>query len=334
MSKQECVLKKTSIGGQALIEGVMMRGPERTAMAVRHTSGEIRMEEWENPKNNRWAITKWPLIRGVFNFVDSLVFGMKCLMKSAEMSGLEEELEDAMEESDTDSEDEKEAKKTANKKKADALMNVVMVVGMVLGVALSLVLFMWLPAVLFRALAPLCSSFLPEGSSAYGVVRGIFEGLLRLVIFLVYMIIVSRMKDIRRTFMYHGAEHKSIFCYEKGLPLTVENVRKQKRFHPRCGTSFMILMLIVGIFISILIPIDNTVIRTVVKILLLPLTVGIGYELIKLAGRKDNWFTRFISAPGVWVQHITTVEPDDDMIECAIKALEAVIPEDGEADKW
>ena len=346
MSKkqQECVLKKTSIGGQALIEGVMMRGPYRTAMAVRHTSGEIRMDEWDNPVSKRWAITKWPLIRGVFGFIDSLTVGMKCLMKSAEMSGLEEELEDAMEEENALPEDateeqiaaaeaEKEAKKAANKKKADALMNVVMVIGMVLGVALSLVLFMWLPTVLFKALAPLIPNF-NEGTSAYQVVRGIFEGVLRMVIFLGYMIAVSRLKDIRRTFMYHGAEHKSIFCYEKGLPLTVENVRKQKRFHPRCGTSFMILMLIVGIFISILIPINNTIIRTVVKLLLLPLTVGIGYELIKLAGRCDNWFTRFISVPGVWVQHITTVEPDDSMIECAIKALEAVIPEDSEADKW
>ena len=337
MSKQqECVLKKTSIGGQALIEGVMMRGPERTAMAVRHTSGEIRMEEWENPTNKRWAITKWPLIRGVFGFIDSLTMGMKCLMKSAEMSGIEEELEDAMEEESADkkvSEEEKSAADEKKKKKAETLMNVVMVIGMVLGVALSLVLFMWLPTVLFKALAPLIPNF-TEGTSAYQVTRGIFEGVLRLLIFLAYMIAVSRMKDIRRTFMYHGAEHKTIFCYEKGLPLTVENVRQQKRFHPRCGTSFMILMLIVGIFISILIPINNTIVRTIVKLLLLPLTVGIGYELIKLAGRKDNWFTRFISKPGVWVQHITTVEPDDDMIECAIKALEAVIPEDGEADKW
>ena len=337
MSKQQdCVLKKTSIGGQALIEGVMMRGPERTAMAVRHTSGEIRMEEWENPTNKRWAITKWPLIRGVFGFIDSMTMGMKCLMKSAEMSGIEEELEDAMEEESADkevSEEEKTAAAQKNKKKAEALMNVVMVIGMVLGVALSLVLFMWLPTVLFKALASLIPNF-TEGTSAYQVTRGIFEGVLRLLIFLGYMIAVSRMKDIRRTFMYHGAEQKTIFCYEKGLPLTVENVRKQKRFHPRCGTSFMILMLIVGIFISILIPIDNTIIRTIVKLLLLPLTVGIGYELIKLAGRKDNWFTRFISKPGVWVQHITTVEPDDSMIECAIKALEAVIPEDGEADRW
>ena len=337
MSKQkECVLKKTSIGGQALIEGVMMRGPERTAMAVRHTSGEIRMEEWENPTNKRWAITKWPLIRGVFGFIDSLTMGMKCLMKSAEMSGIEEELEDAMEEENADkevSEEEKTAAAAKNKKKAETLMNVVMAIGMVLGVVLSLVLFMWLPSVLFKALAPLIPNF-NEGTSSYQVVRGIFEGVLRMLIFLGYMIAVSRMKDIRRTFMYHGAEHKTIFCYEKGLPLTVENVRQQKRFHPRCGTSFMILMLIVGIFISILIPINNTIIRTIVKILLLPLTVGIGYELIKLAGRKDNWFTRFISIPGVWVQHITTVEPDDGMIECAIQALEAVIPEDGEADKW
>ena len=340
MSKQkECVLKKTSIGGQALIEGVMMRGPQRTAMAVRHTSGEIRMEEWDTETKKRLAITRWPLIRGVFGFIDSMTTGMKCLMKSAEMSGLEEELEDALEEENTLPEDatdeqiaaaeaDKEAKKAANKKKADTLMNVVMVVGMVLGVALSLVLFMWLPIQLFNLLVKVA----PAIDKSY--FRGVFEGVLRIVIFLGYMIAVAQMKDIRRTFMYHGAEHKSIFCYEKGLPLTVENVRKQKRFHPRCGTSFMILMLIVGIVISILIPIKHTLLRTAVKLLLLPLTVGIGYELIKLAGRHDNWFTRFISAPGVWVQHITTVEPDDDMIECAIKALEAVIPEDGEADKW
>ena len=340
MSKQkECVLKKTSIGGQALIEGVMMRGPQRTAMAVRHVSGEIRMEEWDNNTKKRFCVFRWPLIRGVFNFIDSLRVGMKCLMKSAEMSGLEEELEDAMNEENALPEDateeqiaaaeaEKAAKKEAAEKKASTLMNIVMVVGMILGVALSLVLFMWLPIQLFNLLVKVA----PAVDKAY--YRGVFEGVMRILIFLGYMLLVSRMKDIRRTFMYHGAEHKSIFCYEKGLPLTVENVRAQKRFHPRCGTSFMILMLIVGIIISICLPITHTVWRTVVKIALLPLTVGIGYELIKLAGRHDNWFTRFISAPGVWVQHITTVEPDDDMIECAIKALEAVIPEDQEADKW
>ncbi|MBQ9842168.1 MAG: DUF1385 domain-containing protein [Clostridia bacterium] len=331
MSKQECVLKKTSIGGQALIEGVMMRGPHKTAMAVRHTSGEIRMEEFDNPVSKRPAITRWPLIRGLFGMVDSLTFGYKCLMRSAELSGLEEELEDAMEEDI--SPEEAAAKKKENQKKASALMNVVMVVGMVLGVALSLVLFMYLPSLLFKALVPLVPA-LVEGTSAFAVVRGVFEGILRIAIFLGYMLAVSRMKDIRRTFQYHGAEHKSIFCYEKGLPLTVENVRAQKRFHPRCGTSFMVVMLIVGIIISILIPISNVYLRTAVKLLMLPLTVGVGYELIKLAGRHDNGFTRFISAPGLWMQRITTIEPDDDMIECAIKALEAVIPEDPEADKW
>ncbi len=328
MSKQECVLKKTSIGGQALIEGVMMRGPERTAMAVRHTSGEIRMEEFETPKSKLPAICKWPIIRGLFGMIDSLRFGYKCLMRSAELSGIEEELEEALDEEQA-KKDESAKKKADNKKKASALMNLVMVVGMVLGVALSLVLFMWLPIQLFTWLT-LAFPALEEQDT----LRGIFEGVVRILVFLIYMLAVSRMKDIRRTFQYHGAEHKSIFCYEKGLPLTVENVREQKRFHPRCGTSFMVLMLVVGIIISILIPIKTPILRTVIKLALLPLTVGIGYELIKLAGRFDNWLTRLISAPGMWMQRITTLEPDDDMIECAIKALEAVIPADPEADKW
>ncbi len=326
-NKKECVLKKTSIGGQALIEGVMMRGPERTAMAVRHVSGEIRFDSWENPTPKLAFFTKLPLVRGVINFVFSMIYGYKCLMRSVEMSGMEEELEEAM--TEAPEEGEAPAEKTEKtKKKAEALMNVTMVVGMVLGVALSLILFMWLPIQLFKWL----STAVPALDNR--AIRGIFEGVVRIMIFLGYMLAVSRMKDIRRTFMYHGAEHKSIFCYEKGLPLTVENVRQQSRFHPRCGTSFMVLMLLVGILISILIPIAHPVLRTVVKLLLLPLTVGIGYELIKLAGRCDNWFTRFISAPGVWMQHLTTVEPEDDMIECAIMALEAVIPEDPEADKW
>ncbi|MBQ6849186.1 MAG: DUF1385 domain-containing protein [Clostridia bacterium] len=347
--KQECVMKKTSIGGQALIEGVMMRGPQRTAMAVRHTSGEIRMEEFDNPASKCAWIKKIPLVRGVFGMIDSLRFGYKCLMRSAELCGLEEELEEALDEeqaqkeaaADTAAEQSPETdaapapveKTEDNKKKAGVLMNVVMIVGTVLGVVLSLVLFMYLPSLLYKALQPLIPA-LVENENLNDVVRGIFEGLMRIIIFLCYMLAVSRMKDIRRTFQYHGAEHKSIFCYEKGLPLTVENVRMQKRFHPRCGTSFLVLMLLVGIIISIFIRIDHVVLRTVVKLALLPVTVGVGYELIKLAGRYDNWFTRAISAPGVWMQHITTIEPDDDMIECAIKALEAVIPEDPEADKW
>ncbi|MBE6807698.1 MAG: DUF1385 domain-containing protein [Ruminococcaceae bacterium] len=347
MSKQECVLKKTSIGGQALIEGVMMRGPERTAMAVRHTSGEIRTEAWDNAKKKPLFFAKWPLIRGLFGMASSLTIGYKCLMRSAELSGLEEELEDAMKEERTPDQEtvteESPVEETSaeeapveetpvaepeEKKKTSLLMTLVMIVGVVLGVALSLVLFMWLPIQLFDWL----KDAFPGLDNRY--LRGVFEGVVRIAIFLGYMVLVSRMKDIRRTFMYHGAEHKSIFCYEKGLPLTVENVRKQKRFHPRCGTSFLILMLVVGIILSILIPITDPVWRTVVKLAMLPLTVGVGYELIKLAGRYDNWFTRLISIPGMWMQHLTTVEPDDSMIECAIVALQAVIPEDPEADQW
>ena len=311
--EQVCPMKKTSIGGQALIEGVMMRGPEKTAMAVRHVSGEMVVEEMANPVNDRPAFTKWPFIRGIFGFIDSMRYGYKCLMRSAELSGLEDE----------------DAPKTEEEeKKQHRLMNVLMVVAAVLGIALSLVLFMWLPIQLFSWLVKVAPSF----NSPY--LRGLFEGVLRIVIFIVYLLLVTQMKDIRRTFQYHGAEHKSIFCYEKGLPLTVENVRAQRRFHPRCGTSFMILMLLVGVIISILIPISTPWLRTVVKLALLPVSVGVGYELIKLAGRHDNLLTRIISAPGVWLQHLTTKEPEDGMIECAIAALEAVIPADKEADNW
>lgn len=312
--EQACPMKKTSIGGQALVEGVMMRGPEKTVMAVRHVSGEMVVEEMENAVASRPAFTKWPFIRGLFGFVDSLRLGYKCLMRSAELSGLE---------------DEENAPKTEEEeKKQHRLMNALMAVAAVLGVALSLVLFMWLPIQLFSWLV----KAVPAMNSPY--LRGLFEGVLRIVIFIVYLLLVTQMKDIRRTFQYHGAEHKSIFCYEKGLPLTVENVRAQSRFHPRCGTSFMILMLIVGVVISILIPITTPWLRTAIKLLLLPVSVGVGYELIKLAGRHDNVFTRIISAPGVWLQHLTTKEPEDGMIECAIASLEAVIPADSEADNW
>ena len=313
----ECTQKKTSIGGQALIEGVMMRGPQKTAMAVRHTSGEIVKEEWENDLSDRFALWKIPFFRGIYNMIDSLKIGYKCLMRSAELAGLEEEI-------------------NADKKKDDSrLMTVLMVVSSVLGVALSLGLFMYLPAFLYAQLAGLLDRVGDTDFwSSNAVLRGIFEGVLRLAIFLGYLLLVSLMKDIRRVFMYHGAEHKTIFCYERGEELTVENVRKQQRFHPRCGTSFLVLMLIIGMIISICIQVDVVWLRTVIKLALLPLTVGVGYELIKLAGRKDNWLTRFISAPGLWIQRLTTKEPDDAMIECAIEAFLAVVPEDEHADEW
>lgn len=312
-------MKKTSIGGQALIEGVMMRGPKKTAMAVRHTSGNIVTEEWDIDIDNKPKIWKLPFFRGIYGLVDSLRFGYKCLMRSAVLAGLEDE------------EPTGEQQTAAQK----AFMAVVMVLSTILGVVLALGLFMYLPSFLYKLMASALDSL---GNGAFwmnnAVLRGVFEGLLRLVLFIVYISVISLMKDIRRVFMYHGAEHKTIFCYEHGKELTVENVKKQSRFHPRCGTSFLILTLLIGIIISICIQVQTVWLRVLIKIALLPLTVGIGYELIKLAGRKDNAFTRIISAPGLWIQRLTTREPQDDMIECAITAFTAVVPEDEQADKW
>ena len=298
-----------------------MRGPKVSAMAVRNPEGEIVLETFDTPAPKRPAFFKLPFIRGIFNFIDSMRLGYKCLMRSAEISGLEEIKEEVNEK--------KESKEKKGKKgvSGEFFMNAVMTVSVILGVLLAVGLFIYLPTQLFSWLTILFPSL------DTNVWRGIFEGVFRLVIFIAYMLLVLLMKDIRRTFMYHGAEHKTIFCYENGLELTVENVRKQKRFHPRCGTSFMILMIIVGIVIGIFIHISNPFLRTLIKLLLLPVVMGIGYELIKLAGRKDNLFTRIISKPGVWMQHITTIEPDDSMIECAIAAMKAVIPDDG-SDNW
>ena len=306
--------KKTSIGGQALIEGIMMRGPKVTAMAVRNVNTkQITLEEYPTKGQDRAKILKLPFIRGIFNMIDSLSFGYKCLMRSAELSGLEDE------------EDEK--KKAKGPSFWDKLLDKLMMpIASVLALALGL--FVWVPEQLWKwitAAAP--------GVAQNYYLRACFEGVLRILLFVGYVWATSLMKDIRRTYMYHGAEHKTIFCYEKGLPLTVENVRPQTRFHPRCGTSFMVLMLIVGIIVSMFIRIDNVLLRTAVKLLTFPIVVGVGYELIKLAGRADNLFTRIISAPGKWLQHITTREPDDDMIECAIAAMEKVIPGDG-SDAW
>ena len=209
------------------------------------------------------------------------------------------------------------------------MMPFLMTLSTVLGVLLAVSLFIWLPAQICAWLTPVIPAL------GHGFWKSLFEGVLKLLIFIGYVSLVSLLKDIRRVFMYHGAEHKSIFCYEHGEELTVENVRKQSRFHPRCGTSFMILMLIVGIVVAMFIPASlHAIPRSIIKLLCLPVVVGIGYELIKLAGRKDNLLTRIISAPGLWVQRITTKEPDDSMIECAIAALKDVIPEDPDADNW
>ncbi len=314
-----CPMKKTSIGGQALIEGVMMRGPKMTAMAVRDPEGEIVLEKWENENKKKAAITKLPFIRGIFTFIGSMKTGYKCLMRSAEIAGLEEDTKDKTPE-----------EIEAQKKKDSKLMNVLMVVSSVLAIALAIGLFVALPSFLYSLLEKFVPGF-PQGNR---YMQSAFEGVMKLILLIGYLALVSLMKDIRRTFSYHGAEHKTIFCYEAGLELTVENVKKQRRFHPRCGTSFLILMILVSILVSFLIPPTlPTVIRVGIKLLMLPLIMGIGYELIKLAGKYDNFLTRIISAPGVWLQRITVFEPDEEMIECAIMAMKEVIPED-ESDKW
>ena len=359
---------KTSIGGQALIEGIMMRGPKKSAMAVRNPKGEIVLEKWENPVSKRHKFFKLPIIRGLFNFIDSMSAGYKCLMRSAEISGLEEiteemekekkakkknkkaVIEETVEATDAAITESSEATfytyaepavsdtvKPEYKKKNDssALINFIMVIASFLGVALAFILFMWLPSYIYK----LCEGFLHiENLALNSLVKSAFEGFLKIVVLVAYMSLVSLMNDIKRTFMYHGAEHKTIFCYEHGMELTVENVRNEGRFHPRCGTSFLILMLLVGIFVSFLIDplfilitgvLPKLWLRVLIKIILLPLIMGIGYELIKLAGKHQNTFTRIISAPGLWLQRLTVKEPTDDMIECAIAAFVEVIPEDG-----
>lgn len=312
MSKnnKSCIAKKTSIGGQALIEGIMMRGPKQSAMAVRNPQGEIVLEKWDNTPADKKTnlidkLKKIPVVRGVFNFASSMASGYKSLMRSAEISGFDE--------------DEKEPSK--------GLMAFIGIVAGVLGVLLSVVLFIFLPTFIYDLIAMIPGLSFMKGQP---FLKSLFEGILKIIILVGYMALVSRMKDIKRTFQYHGAEHKTIFCYEAGEELTVENVRKQGRFHPRCGTSFLIVMVIVGVFIGLLIPAGlHSLVRTAIKLLLLPLTMGIGYEFIKFAGKHENAFTKILSAPGLWMQRITVLEPTDDMIECAIAAVNEVIPEDG-----
>lgn len=316
--------KKTMVGGQALIEGIMMKGGEKTAVSVRVPSGDIETEYIkEKHLKDKYKIFGLPVIRGVVNFVESMIQGYKALMLSADKSGM----------TDLEEEEEPKEKKKDDGKKESLLISIVMIIGSVLGVALSIFLFMYIPALLFNGFKFIL------GGNVSEKIRPLFEGVIKIAIFVGYVALVSLMKDIKRVFMYHGAEHKTIFCYEKGLELTVENVRKQKRFHPRCGTSFMILMLVVGILLNLIIvtvypPITNiTILWVAVKILTVPVVCGFGYELIRICGRYDNIITRIVASPGMWVQRLTTKEPDDDMIEVAIESLKAVIPEDGASNK-
>ena len=331
MSEKEKI-HRTTIGGQALIEGIMMKGPEKTAMAVRTKEGEIVIEEKEN-KQRKWY-NKAPFIRGTINFVSQLLDGYYYLSRSAELSGM----------ADDDSEEEmSKFEKWLDNKFGDKIMGVIMTIAMIFGIALAILLFVFVPTWLFMLV-----QYLVGTAADLSPFQSLFEGILKIAIFITYMWIVSKTESIRRTYEYHGAEHKTIACYEHGLELTVENVKPQIRFHPRCGTSFIFLVLLISILIYSIFPITNQmfidtfavseglamILRVSSKILLLPVIVSISYEVIRLAGRYDNVLTKIISAPGLWLQRLTTKEPDDSEIEAAIAAMNAVIPEDKESDKW
>ncbi len=305
--------KITSIGGQALMEGIMMVGPTKTAAAFCSESGEITLENIEfEPMTKKYPILGKPFIRGIFVMIDSFRRGYKALSMSADK--VMEDTGEDLEESKLD--------KWLNEHVGEKATSIIMGAGVVLGIALSVVLFFMLPTVLFNGLNSL------TGDSIGGW-RSIFEGIMRVGLFILYIWVISFQPDIKRVFMYHGAEHKTIFAYEADLPLTVENVKKQSRFHPRCGTSFMVLMLIISIIVGFFIPFTHPVTRTIAKILTIPIIMNLGYELLRLGGKYDNKLIRIITAPGLWVQRLTTKEPTDKMMEAAIVAMEAVIPEDG-----
>ncbi len=315
--------KITSIGGSALIEGIMMRGPKRTTVAVRTDVNEIYTEDISiTTLGQKFKAFKLPLLRGIAGLVDSMRLSYKALMLSANK---------AIEAGEIEEEEPTKFEKWIDEKFGDKFLKVLMVFSAILGVLLAVFLFFFLPTFLFDLTSYIIPAF--KGTSGDVVFyKSVFEGILKIALFLLYIVVCSRMTEMKRVFMYHGAEHKTIFCYENEEELTVENVKKQIRFHPRCGTSFMILMLIIGIIIGLFVPVAPfgiSALRPVIKILLLPLSCGVGYELIKICGKHDNVITRIIAAPGLWAQRITTKEPDEKMIEVAIKAMKAVIPDDG-----
>ncbi len=312
--KKECF--KSKIGGQALIEGVYMRGITTAAMACRLPDGTIDVEEWavKNGKDAPWY-RKVPFVRGCINFVSSMAEGIRCTMKSAEKQI-------------TDDDEEEELSKFEQwltDKFGDKLVNVIMIISVVIALAFSLIVFKGGPILVGNIFVKL---------GAAETARPIIEGIARLVLLVGYMYAISFMGSIKTTFMYHGAEHKTIACYEAQEELTVENVRKHTRFHPRCGTSFILIVLLLSLIVGIFLPRTNMWLRFGVQMLCLIPEASIAYELIKIAGKYDNIITKIISAPGLWLQRITTKEPTDKQIECAIAALKPCLPKDGEEDKW
>ncbi|MBO5060222.1 MAG: DUF1385 domain-containing protein [Clostridia bacterium] len=322
----------TSIGGQAIIEGVMMRGPFKTAMAVRKPDKEIECKIQENGTKKRNKFFRLPIIRGCVNFIDSLIVGMKALMFSAEFMDIED-----------DEQTESKFDKWLEDKLGDKIKDIVIYVAIALSLVMSVGLFILLPTAITQGLQWVFGKFGLEEFSGTSAFISTTEGIVKMMIFLTYMFLVSKMEDIRRVFEYHGAEHKTIACYEAGEELTVENVKKHSRFHPRCGTNFLLFVMIVSIILYALLPkfdqetfgaIQRLLLRMGTRILLLPIVAGVSYEIIKLAGRSTNACVKFLTKPGLWLQRFTTREPDDSQIEVAIRSIEAVIPEDKESDRW
>ena len=318
----------TSIGGQAVIEGVMMRGPHKTATSVRKSDGEIIIDINDNGTKKRSKILSLPIIRGCINFFDSMIIGMKSLMFSANQMDID----------DDEYEEPSKFDKWLEDKFGDKIKDIVIYFAVFLAIIMSVGLFFVLPYLILSLI-----QLIPQisGFSNNGIFISVVEGVIRMAIFLGYMVLVSRMKEIKRVFEYHGAEHKTIACYEAGEDLTVENVRKYERFHPRCGTSFLLFVMIIGIIIYAFLPkvegfsvIVNKLIGLGTRLLCLPIIAGLSYEIIKWAGRSKTKCVTLLSKPGLWLQKLTTREPDDEQIEVAIESMKPCIPENKEEDKW
>ena len=304
---------RTSIGGQALIEGILMRGPKKQAIVCRTAEGLVEKVDELKLLKDKYPIFGWPFIRGCVTFIDSMIKGMQALTYSAELVPVEDQEPDKL---DQWIEKHFEAEKASK---------IVIGTAVVLGIALALFLFIFLPTLIVGLIKPLTQNL---------VLRNLSEGVVKIIILLAYMRLCCCVSDVKRLFSYHGAEHKTIFCYEHGKPLTVENVRTESRFHPRCGTSFLLVVVVVSILVNSVVTLTNSFARMGAHLLLLPVVVGISYEINLWCGRHDNWLSAALSAPGKWLQHMTTNEPDDSMIEGAIRAMELVIPEEKGSDAW
>ncbi len=310
--------RRGAVGGQAIVEGVMMRGKKHTAIAVRRLDNKkISVSRKSNKSiSDKYKFLKWPMIRGVVNFVESMILSFSTITQGTDMLGL-----------DVAAEEESKFDKWIEEHCGKWLMSAISVVAVILGVMLSMGLFIFLPTLIGGFIV---DDALSLHGTAETIWRNIIEGVLKVIIFVIYIWLTGLIPDMKRVYMYHGAEHKSIFCYEAGLELNIENVKKQSRFHPRCGTSFMFAMIILSIAVGIIFlwAIETVWLRSLLKIALLPITVGIGYEFIRYAGRHDNALIRILAKPGLWMQNLTTREPSDDIIEVGITALKCALPDD------